>query len=205
MPDFFRKERSEVFVTRFSPPTATQNAWTLKTNLVFQAKAFGKSPKVRVVKVANKSISVKCWAENNTILYLTSPFKGLPGKITEARMREVLAYKKEQQDTLLYQVAALLCKIHATSSANSLMISGCVVNNFEASKTYAGEKLHLVLKSRTPFTNPFVSGLEKEYFLIGQVVAADCERIEYFGSTNEEKNELVSLASSQVPQPPGSV
>jgi len=71
-------------------------------------------------------------------------------------------------------------------------------NNFAASKIYLGHKLCVELKTRKPFGNPFVSGLEKECFLVGTLNDTDCSLIKYFGNTNEELNELVNFFGSKI-------
>jgi hypothetical protein len=123
--------------------------------------------------------------------------------IKEDEMAGLIAERSDavKSKTIRHQVALFLCKNHATSSAQSPLISGCIVNNFDKSLKYQGHKLHLDLKDRTPFQNPFVSGLEKEYFLIGQVKDADCKVIKYYGKTDESLDLLVNPAGSLIPRP----
>jgi hypothetical protein len=205
MADFFRKERAEGFTTRFTPPAPGANYWQLKGPLIFQAKAYPQGRRMSV-KVGGQTILVECKVDFNK-LTLRKVVNGAPAGATitilESEMLGLIAERSDtaKSDTLKHQSALYLCKNHATSSANSPLISGCNVNNFDKSLTYPGHKLHLELKERTPFQNPYVSGLEKEYFLIGQVKDSDCKVIKYLGKTDEDIDVLVNPFGSQIPRP----
>jgi hypothetical protein len=199
--DFYRKERPNIFLERISLPEAPVNAYTLKSSVIFQAKNAGQ--KIFQVDVAGKKYNLIAQASGTELLITSNPNK--PGEKTkmlrfsEANMTDIL--KNNDKDSLNYQIAKKLCKDHATSSASSPLISGCTVNNFGASVTYPGYKLHLKLRSRQPFDNPFVSGNEKEAFLIGKVTDSDCEAIVFLGETSENVNQLVNPSTSKIPRP----
>jgi len=121
--------------------------------------------------------------------------------ITKADMAAILALRdRGEQDTVEYRAIEKLCKDHATCSSSSPLISGCVVNNFAASTAYPGHKLHLELSKSVPVQNPFVSGNEKECFLIGQVLDTDCKLIKYLGTAAEDRSELVNPFGSHLPR-----
>lgn len=67
------------------------------------------------------------------------------------------------------------------------------MNNFAKSRTYPGRKLLIDLESRVPINNPFRSGEEKEYFLVGSVVADDCTSITYLGRVSSIGDESLEL------------
>jgi len=201
MADFFRKERDDVFKTRIAAPTPPTNAWRLKSSVIFQAKNYN-GAKNTTVSVGDATIAVSCTVSGPrlTIKRTDKPLFSLV--ITEAEMGPILARREaSDKDTLEYRVLEMLFKQHATSSSTSLLISGCAVNNFAASLAYPGHKLHLELKARVPVANPFVSGNEKEVFLVGQVLDTDCSLIKYYGQTAENKNELVNPFGSFIPRP----
>lgn len=185
---FYRKERPEIFNSRFSAPTQALNAWTLKSHKIFEAKQ-----KTKIVTVQSKRIT--CTVQGTNIL-----LQGLPKTITvtENSIADLLKSKSNDIENL---VIRQICKDHATSSRSSILISGCVENNFAASRSYPGHKLCTELKTRKPFANPYASGLEKEYFLIGTLNDTDCSLIKYFGKTNEELNQLVNFFGSKIPRP----
>lgn len=194
--DFFRKERPAVFEERFKAPAPPATAWSLKSRLIFQAKNYSGSKKFKI-KVAGVDYSLDVTVQGTEIFVKKQV--GQPGpntslRISEGNLADALDHPNES--SLLYNVARKLAKDHATSSASSPLISGCNVDNFQASKTYTGNKLCIKLRIRQPVKNPFVSGLEKEYFLIGQVLDTDCESILYFGSTDETLNETVNPVTS---------
>lgn len=200
MYDFFRKERVDVFTTRFSPPRPPTNAWTLRDQLIFQAKGYNLRRTLWIKhKGRNRELTISVigsWIVANLLgakIYF----------IQEPQAAGIL--KKRNKKSVRYLVLSKLCEIHATSSRQSPLISGCAVDNFRASRRYPGCKLHLLLKHRGPFANPYVSGNEKEYFLIGQVHANDCEIIHYLGRTGETKNEIVNFPGSRIPRPTGPV
>jgi hypothetical protein len=190
--DFFRKERPEVFEKRFSVPTLATEAYGLKSHVIFEAKGALK-PKHFRISLEKQGIDLTATVSGSELL-VTNKIIGDKPKITlrlsEANMADALKARNEK--SVIYLVAAKLCKDHATSSASSPLISGCIQDNFAASKSYDGYKLCLKLLFRQPFVNPFVSGLEKEYFLIGQVLDTDCTSIQFFGRTNQNINELVN-------------
>lgn len=193
---FFRKERPNIFAERFSAPTPPANAWTLKSNTIFKAKSNLKSFNVTFKQ---KPVKVTCHVVG-TNLQLSIPGTAKPIIIAEDAIATILESKKV--DDLLYLAMKKICQDHATSSMSSPLISGCTVDNFDASKTYPGHKLCLELKNRKPFANPFVSGLEKECFLVGKVDDLDCKLIKYFGKTDEDFNEIVNFFGSKIQHPP---
>ena len=185
MTTFYRKERREIFNSRFSAPSQLLNAWTLKSHTVFEAKR-----KSKVVTVQSKMITCNVQGANIRLLGLSKPIT-----ILEQNIADLLKSKSNDIECL---VVRQICKDHATSSRSSILISGCVENNFAASKTYPGHKLCVELKTRKPFGNPFGSGLEKECFLVGTLNDTDCSLIKYFGNTKEELNELVNFFGSKI-------
>jgi hypothetical protein len=199
--DFFRKEAPVLFNARFAKPAPPTNAWKLTSNIVFQAKNF-EGEKKFTVKVSGSPTMLVCTVDKSLNLVLVDE-KRKKYSLSESRMAELLACKTGTPgfDTVECQSARLLCTDHTRSSASSPLISGCLINNFAASKTYQGHKLHLGLKARTPFKNPLVSGLEGEYLLIGRVLDTDCKTVTYLGATNETKNELVNFFGSDLPRP----
>ena len=185
---FYRKESPAIFAQRFSKPAPPSNAWSLKSNLVFDSKQ-----KAKIVTVKSKRIS--CSVMGSAIQL--SGF-GKPKIIFE---KDIAAFLAEKSDDVVYLALKQICKDHATSSRSSILISGCVEDNFSASTTYPGHKLCVKLKTRTPFANPFVSGLEKENFLVGSLSDTECDLIKYFGETKEELNEVVNFFGSGIARP----
>jgi hypothetical protein len=177
---FYRKERPEVFEARFTPATA-KDPCVLKSTKIFEAKNVG-GEKRFIVTVDGKQRKLIATVDGCTLLVNNQPgdAPAVKWKYTEADMLAALTGKTadEKEKSLPYQVAKKLCSDHATSSKSSHFISGCVKDNFSQSITYDGFKLHLELGARQPFQNPFASGLEAEYFLIGQVLDSECEKIE---------------------------
>jgi hypothetical protein len=200
--DFYRKERPHIFTDRVNFPAHPTNAYTLKSPVIFQAKNAMGQKKFQVA-VAGKTYNLIAEVSGNELLITSDPTK--PGEKTkmlrfsEANMADFL--KNSSAQPLYSQIARKLCKDHATSSASSPLISGCAVDNFKASLTYPGYKLHLKLRFRQPFENPLVSGNEKEAFLIGSVVESDCEAIVFLGETNENVNQIVNPSTSRLPRP----
>jgi len=204
--DFYRKERPQIFEARFKTPSSTENWYGLKTNTVFQAKKFSGEKRFSVT-VAGQQRTLVASVSGNELLIKSQPSDAGPHvilRISEANMHDTLKSlpAASRDNSILYQIAKKLCEDHATSSASSPLISGCIVDNFERSRAYDGFKLHVKLKSRQPFENPFVSGLEKEYFLIGKVKDTDCQSIHFFGRTTDRGlNERVNLFGSRIPRP----
>ena len=201
MNTFFRKERPEIFLERFSEPTLPTNAWSLKSHTIFKAKS---AQKKFTVNLKGKYIQINCVVEgtNLKLTYIDGSQK--TALIQEKEIGALLKIKKESDDIKSLAVKNL-CQTHATSSKSSPLISGCVENNFKASKGYEGYKLCLELKIREPFANPFVSGNEKEYFLVGKVEDLDCKLIKYLGKDSkngsEEKNKIVNFFGSKIVHP----
>ena len=203
--EFFRKERPEVFSARFNVPTAVNNWYGLKTNLIFRAKKVV-GEKAFSVRVGRQVRQLSASVSGNALVVKSRPNDSRPHvnlRLSEANMHDTLHSlpRASRADSILYQVAKKLCQDHATSSRSSPFISGCIVDNFNQSRKYDGYKLHLTLKFRQPFENPFVSGLEKEYFLIGSVNNSDCQMIHLYGRTNENINEVVNPPGSKIPRP----
>jgi len=203
--DFYRKERPEVFQARFKAPSPAENWYGLKTHTVFQAKRFS-GVKQFSVTVAGQQRKLAASVSGNELLIKSQPSDARPHvnlRISEANMHDTLKSlpATSRDNSMLYQIAKKLCQDHATSSASSPLISGCIVDNFKMSRAYDGFKLHVKLKFRQPFENPFVSGLEKEYFLIGEVKDTDCQSIHFYGRTNQNINEIVNPFGSRIPRP----
>jgi hypothetical protein len=188
MISFYRKERPEIFNQRFSAPSQVLNAWALRSDKIFEAKKT-----VKVVTIQAKKIT--CTVQGTNII-----LSGL-SKIITIPERDIANLLQSKSDDVKCLVLKQICKDHATSSRSSILLSGCVSDNFSASKTYPGHKLCVELKARKPFCNPFASGLEKEYFLIGTLKGTDCNQIKYFGNTNEKLNELVNFFGSKISRP----
>ena len=195
MTSFYRKERPAIFNSRFQAPAPPTYAWSLKSHLIFKAK---KSNKVVTVVLSGKSIKVTCEVVG-TDISLKVQGSSSTIKIAESEIAGLLQSKDGNIRTL---ALGQLCKDHANSSTSSIFISGCIVNNFARSSAYGGHKLCLELKARRPFANPFVSGLEKEYLLVGEVNDTDCKLIKYFGETKENLNEIVNFYGSLIPRRP---
>ncbi|WP_157232155.1 hypothetical protein [Hyalangium minutum] len=194
MSDFYRKESETVFNERFKTLNSRQGSVGLNGHLIFQAKNYTgeKVFTVTTAKGVTGSIRLKCTVVDGPMLRIvrcdnsnTLVFEG-----DEVDVAAILNPKSKLRGTLKYEAIAKICKDHATSSAHSPLISGCKTNNFSQNTRYPGRKLHLVLKVRTPFSNPHVSGNEREYFLIGQVHDTDCKQIEYLGRTMKVKNTI---------------
>lgn len=203
--DFYRKERPEIFQARFRTPSVAENWYGLKTNTVFQAKKFAGEKHFSVTASGQQRKLIASVSGNELLIrsQLSDARPHINLRISEANMHDTLKSLPvaSRDNSLLYQIAKKLCKDHATSSASSPLISGCIVDNFERSRNYDGFKLHVKLKFRKPFENPFVSGLEKEYFLIGEVKDIDCQIIHFFGRTNQNLNEIVNPFGSKIPRP----
>lgn len=200
MHDFYRKERREIFIARFSPPVRGIVVWRIKSNVIFQAKNQlfreigvnfnGTNAKVNVGLESGNKISIKGWTGK----------KQLDIVWRENDIADALASPKLSDE---YLIAKALCEAHAKSSSKSNFISGCKTNNFEASKSYAGHKLHLQLRDRIPFDNPFSSGIEKECFLIGNVLTTDCSGISHLGETLVGNDQNIGFKLSLIPCAPG--
>jgi hypothetical protein len=193
MPDFYRKESETVFNERFKTLNPQKGSVALNGHLIFQAKNYTgeKIFTVTTARVDGKagSFKLKCTIVEGPKLRIVrcdNPNK-LVFEGNEADVAAILNLKRKLKASLNYEALAKICKDHATSSAHSPLISGCKVDNFRQSTKYPGHKLHLILKTRTPFQNQFASGNEKEYFLIGQVHDTDCKQIKYLGRTMKVK------------------
>lgn len=174
MCEFFRKERDYVFTSRFNKDG---ESWKLKSTLIFKSK---KDTKSFSIIINSKKINIKCTIFGNSIT-ITNLATNAKQTVKEADIATLLTAKNP--NSIAYHAINSLCKSHATSSASSLLISGCVVDNFEEGKVYPGYKLKIKLLNRIPFANPHASGLEKEYFLVGSVSDSDCDEIVYLGQT----------------------
>jgi len=189
MTTFYRKERTDIFNRRFSVPSRLSNAWTLKSRTVFEAKQ-----KIKAVTVLKKKIT--CYVQGANIL-----LQGLSRPITILEQDIADLLKLTKPNDIVCQVLKQICKDHTNSSSSSILISGCVKNNFAKSKDYPGHKLCVEVKTRKPFFNPFGSGEENEYFLVGTLNDTDCSLITYFGKTNEELICRVNFFGSQAETP----
>ena len=195
---FFRKERDALFLQRFASPSPPTNAWRLRSNVIFEAKN-ARGTKQMTVNFGGQRIALSCRVQGTSLAF--TPAAGGATRsftIAESDMSNLLTARP---NTLEYAALAQVCRDHATSSRSSPLISGCAVDNFAASRTYPGRKLCLDLKVRQPFANPFVSGREREFFLVGQVASNDCRLIKYFGATNENLDVLVNHFGSRLPRP----
>lgn len=202
--DFFRKERPLVFAANFTVPTQDGEAYGLTSHTIFEAKNYA-GEKRFTVTVGGKQKKLIATVLGQEILITSQTGDMTPLRLSEATFHDTLTLlpAEARANSILYQVAKKLCQDHATSSASSPLISGTIVNNFDKSLAYDGFKIHLLLRHRQPFVNPFASGLEKEYFLIGRVLDTDCVLIRFLGRTQESKNELVNFFGSQIPRPSG--
>lgn len=193
MADFYRKERPEIFEDRFKKQD--NGHWKLVGNIIFQAKAYPDG-RTLTVKVNNVAATYKCTVNGAVLSLQKSAGGSVQGpvmKITETDLKTLLS---ERSGTTPQHLAAhFLAKQHATSSSSSPLISGCIENNFKNATTYESQNLRLVLKTRVPVANPYVSGLEKEYFLIGQVKDTNCSAITYCGTNKTTVEEIVDLAA----------
>jgi hypothetical protein len=195
--DFFRKERLEVFNRRFTIPSRPDEAYSLKSHIIFEAKNANGEKQISVT-FGNKNYAFCVIAYSSRLFVLNKTNKATGFSLSETEMDNILTAR---QNSLEYAVAAQLCKDHTNASLKSPLISGCIVNNFAMSQSYDGYKLHLRLRLRKPFRNPFVSGLEKEYFLIRRVLDTECEIIHFLGRTGEHVNEIVNPYGSIIPRP----
>ncbi|MEZ5404322.1 MAG: hypothetical protein R2729_31875 [Bryobacteraceae bacterium] len=191
MSDFFRKEREDVFASRFAMDPSGK-AWTIKPpGVIFQAKNFQEKTFNAIVN--GQGVAVRCKVDGSR-RGLTFTYQAGPALKTETLTETAIAALMLSRSNLyLYEAVCYLFKKHASASTNSPLISGCVASNFQASTAYPGRKLRLVLKNRAPIPNPFSSGVEKEHFLIGEVTASDCQQVWYLGHAAENLKELVSL------------
>ncbi|MGH8517979.1 MAG: hypothetical protein ACREUE_11020, partial [Panacagrimonas sp.] len=144
----FRKERDIYFRMRFQAPTASKPGWSLKGPDIFKAKKEYKSFVVDGKRVI-------CRVGLNSAITI----EGItPNKIITINEIDIPRYLLTTSVSMSAKVIKQICKDHATSSSSSILISGCIENNFAAGKAYPGYKLRVDLKSRVPFSNPFVSG-----------------------------------------------
>lgn len=202
MPAFFRKERPHIFEQRFRRPAGNAPC-QLRGNLVFQAKNAGR-PKTFRIRVANRDYDLVATVSAHDLVIQNqraNPTATLTinRRLTEADMAS--AVRGQLGDAVMHAAVKKLCQDHATSSAHSPFISGTIVDNFAASRTYPGDKLSIDLNFRQPFSNPWASGNEREFFLIGSVSSTDCRIIKYYGNTAESLNEIVRLPGSNIPRP----
>lgn len=203
---FFRKERPEVFKATVSVPEGPTAPYKLKSSVIFKAKNADGSKLVTVV-LKGRPVKLKVSVQGTKLVIKNADDGAKPAvntSIEESAIASLLELRR--QDTVEYLTLKQLCQTHAKASTSSPFISGCVENNFEASKAYAGFKIHLELNTRQPFKNPFVSGTEKEYFLVGRVSESDCKWIRFLGEVSSTKNEsvsqIVNTSQSDIPRPP---
>lgn len=199
MHDFYRKERREIFLARFSGPVRGIDVWRINSNVIFQAKnqSFhnvgvtfnGINAIMRVGLESGNKISIKGWIGKKQLNIVW-------------RENDIAVALRSPMLSDEYLIAKALCESHAKSSSQSNFISGCKTNNFKASKSYAGHKLHLQLRDRIPFENPFSSGNEKECFLIGSVLTTDCSGISHLGETLNGNDQNAGLKLSLIPCAP---
>ena len=64
MNTFFRKERPDIFLERFSEPTPPTNAWSLKSHTIFKAKS---ARKEFTVKLKEKYIKIICIVDGTNL------------------------------------------------------------------------------------------------------------------------------------------
>jgi len=202
VPAFFRKERPHIFEQRFRRP-AGNSPCQLRGNLVFQAKNASGQKTFRV-RVGSRDYDLVATVSGTDLIIQNqraNPTAALSinRRLTEADMAR--ATRSQLGDAVMHAAVKKLCQDHATSSAHSPLISGTIVDNFAASRTYPGDKLSIELNFRQPFGNPWASGNEREHFLIGSVSSADCRIIKYYGRTDESLNEIVRLPGSRIPRP----
>jgi len=196
--DFYRKERPYVFDMRFRRPAGNTEGWQLRSNLVFKAKNADGAKAFRV-KVDGRTHELVATVEGAVLLIRnrTSRFGERPyvdERLTESDMARAV---KGELGPLFLAIAERLCTSHAAHSVSSPFISGYAVDGF-AGDTHDGCKLHVALRSRRPFINPWSTGDEAEFFLIGSLWSADCGVIEYRGRGREHVNEGVGLPGSRL-------
>ncbi len=220
---FYRKERPDRCNTRFN--FDGRGGVTLKpdNNTVFQANGSkqytnGSSRPITVtVNTVNprqqQKYRITLDRENHCIIYMRD------GEIKKHSISERQAntlfgsadkWKKERindvsgKDAESFHVLSFLCKAHATSSASSCLISGTVVDNFTTASAYPGRNLKAELINRKPFKNPFVSGKEKEYFLIGEVTKDDISKLTEILSSQKDTSPVQKESNSDPGSPSGS-
>lgn len=202
MPAFFRKERTTVFDERFRRPAGNVPC-QLRGNLIFQAKNVTGTKRFRV-RANGQDHDLIARVDGHAVIIQNRRARDterltINRRLTEADMAR--AVRGQLGDAVLHAAAKQLCQDHATSSAHSPFISGTIVNNFASNRTFAGDKLCLELSFRRPFVNPWSSGTEQEYFLIGRVLNTECRLIKYYGRSDENLNEIVRLPGSEIPRP----
>jgi hypothetical protein len=199
MEDFYRKEREDIFLSRFEQ---NQDRWRLKSipnansAQIFIAKNYNGKKTFSVEVTKGVKTQVICSIVNRTSIKMEWP-KNIK-TLTEADIARIVKVKTDK--SVEYLALKHMFVTHAKASTESLLISGCVENNFKNSKTYPGRKLCLTLKTRSPIQNPWVSGTEKEYFLVGNVEDIDCEVIKYFGKADEDLDIQIKPAIASVPE-----
>ena len=196
--DFYRKERPYVFDMRFRRPARPRSGWQLRSNVVFKAKNADGAKFFRV-KVDGKTHELVATAEgcvlvirNRTLRLGERPY--INERLTESDMARAI---KGELGPFFLAIAERLCTSHEAHSVSSPFISGYAVNTF-AGDPHDGCKLYIALTSRKPFINPWSSGDEPEFFLIGTVWSTDCRAIEYYGRGRETINETVGLPGSDL-------
>ncbi|UKE68448.1 hypothetical protein K8O61_13225 [Xanthomonas cerealis pv. cerealis] len=196
---FYRKEREHVFQRRFERVSNMGNLWRLRARKIFECK-LGAATKTLVVTVNGNTSKYACTVQGNALHFRKETGPGNQVYlVAEAQIPGILQGADDVRNALMVK----LCRDHAAASTHSPLISGCIVNNFQMSAAYPGRNLALHLKHRTPFANPHVSGLEREYCLVGRVTSDDCEFVKYLGSQTERlfAGELVNFPGSRLPRP----
>jgi hypothetical protein len=181
---------------RYRRPARPRSGWQLRSNVVFKAKN-ADGAKVFRVRVDGKTHELVATVEgcvlvvrNRTQRHSERPY--INERLTESDMARAV---KGELGPFFLAVAERLCTSHEVHSGSSPFISGYATNTF-AGDGHDGCKLHIELSSRKAFINPWSSGDEPEFFLIGTVWSTDCRVIEYHGRGRESISEVVGLPGS---------
>ena len=196
--DFYRKERPYVFAMRFRRPERSRSGWELRSNVVLKAKN-ADGAKIFRVKANGRTHELVATVEGCVLVIRNRTTRVgertyINERLTESDMARAV---KGELGPFFLAVAERLCTSHEAHSVSSPFISGYAVDGF-AGDTHDGCKLHVALRSRRPFINPWSTGDEAEFFLIGSLWSADCRVIEYRGRGREHVNEGVGLPGSRL-------
>ena len=191
--DFYRKERPYVFAMRFRRPERSRSGWELRSNVVLKAKN-ADGAKIFRVKANGRTHELVATVEGCVLVIRNRTTRVgertyINERLTESDMARAV---KGELGPFFLAVAERLCTSHEAHSVSSPFISGYARNTF-ADDPHDGCKLHVGLASRKAFINPWSSGDEPEFFLIGTVWSTDCRVIEYYGRGRESVSETVGL------------
>ncbi len=207
---FYRKERPELCQSRFDIKNDGDVIVISDDKIIFKANGVEKYSAGRELLVKVNTVvkndrpeyeykneyNVTFDSETNCIFYSRKKEKE-KHPITEKYAKELLDKsrvlknqsmgKKSGGEAESFHVLYELCRLHATASDKSFLISGTIINNFDAAKKYKGTHLVAKLKGRTPFANPHASGTEKENFLIGTLREKDIDSLRTVSSQSQRE------------------